>query len=106
MTTIQAKNVNHPDHRENLKAEKYNWIRQAMLAVLPPPESRNGMPFAELEKRVGAYLEENEAPGELFPKPGSVRWYTKAVQLDLEARDEIERLPNRSPIRLRKRGAA
>jgi hypothetical protein len=38
----------------------------------------------------------------LFPKPGSVRWYTKAVQLDLEAKGIIERVPKKSPIRLRK----
>lgn len=103
MTSIQARNVNHPDHRENLKEEKYNWIREAMLAVLPAADNGDGMAFAELEKKVGAYLDEHEAPKALFPKPGSVRWYTKAVQLDLEAREEIERLPNRSPIRLRKR---
>ena len=41
-------------------------------------------------------------PRELFPKPGSVRWYTKAVQLDLEAKGEIERLPDQAPIRLRR----
>jgi hypothetical protein len=31
-----------------------------------------------------------------------VRWYCKSVQLDLEAKGLIERLPKQSPIRLRK----
>lgn len=103
MSIVEAQNVNHPDHRQNLKTEKYNLIRDAMLAVLPSFASGESMAFAELEKKVRAYLEEREVPSSLFPKPGSVRWYTKTVQLDLEARGEIERLPEKSPIRLRKR---
>ena len=102
MSTIRARNVNHPDHRENLKAEKYSIIRQAMLASLPADA---WMPFSELEAKVRAYLNEQETLAELFPKPGSVRWYCKAVQLDLEARGEIERQPKKSPLHLRKRGA-
>lgn len=102
MTTIQAQNVNHPEHRENLKSEKYNLIREAMLASLPGPDSGEGMLFVDLETAVKVYLDKKDVPSELFPKPGSVRWYTKAVQLDLEAKGEIERLPNQSPIRLRK----
>ena len=99
MSTIKARNVNHPDHQENLKAEKYNIIREAMLAVLP---TEDGMLFTDLEQGVAAYLQEKQVPQALFPKAGSVRWYTKTVQLDLEARGEIERLPNQSPIQLRK----
>lgn len=105
MSTIEARNVNHPKHRENLKAEKYNLIREAMLAALPAHDSGEAMTFDELEHKVAAYLKSKDVPGELFPRPGSVRWYTKTVQLDLEARGEIERLPNRSPIRLRRKAA-
>ena len=99
MTSIQARNVNHPEHRENLKAEKYNVIREAMLASL---SSRDWMPFSELEEKVRAWLSDYDVPKALFPKPGSVRWYCKAVQLDLEARREIERQPKKSPLHLRK----
>ncbi len=102
MESIQAQNVNHPDHRQSLNEKKYNLIREAMLASLPSQESGESMPFAALEMSVRTYLEEQDAPLDLFPKPGSVRWYTKTVQLDLEARGEIERLPDQSPIRLRK----
>lgn len=98
MTSIEARNVNHPEHRENLKAEKYHIIREAMLAVLSDIE---WMPFAELEEGVRGYLVNADIPPALFPKPGSVRWYCKAVQLDLEARREIERQPKKSPLHLR-----
>ena len=99
MTIVRARNVNHPHHRENLKAEKYGLIREAMLASL---SHEAWMPFTELEDKVRAWLDGADAPKSLFPKPGSVRWYCKAVQLDLEARGEIERQPKKSPLRLRK----
>lgn len=99
MTSIRARNVNHPDHRENLQADKYHIIREAMLSALPLDD---WMLFSTLEERVRAYLHDKNLPKSLFPKPGSVRWYCKAVQLDLEARGEIERQPKKSPLRLRR----
>ena len=106
MSSIQARNVNHPQHRENLKEEKYTLIRAAMLDALPGPDAdaawQSGMPFSDLEAAVRASLLAQQVPAALFPKPGSVRWYTKTVQLDLEARGIIERLPGVSPLRLRK----
>ncbi len=99
MTSIQARNVNHPDHVENLKAEKYNVIRAAMLSSLSDTEWTS---FADLEARARQYLEDQGVPPSLFPKPGSVRWYCKAVQLDLEVRGEIERQPKKSPLHLRR----
>lgn len=103
MASIEARNVNHPDHRENLNTEKYNLIREAMLAALPTLSSGESLTFTELEQQVQTYLETKNVPAHLFPKPGSVRWYTKAVQLDLEAKGEIERLPDQAPLRLRKK---
>ena len=99
MTSIQARNVNHPDHIEKLKSRKYNVIREAMLAALSRDEWTS---FADLEARVCQYLDHKQVPKSLFPKPGSVRWYCKAVQLDLEARHEIERQPKKSPLHLRR----
>ncbi len=100
MSTVQARNVNHPEHRENLKAEKYGVIREAILSALPEDD---WMSFADLEDAVRARLKDRQVPAQLFPKPGSVRWYCKAVQLDLEARGEIERQPKKSPLHLRRR---
>ena len=39
-------------------------------------------------------------PADLFPKRGSVSWYTKVVQLDLEARGQLCRVPGQTPQRL------
>jgi len=98
MSSLKALNVNHPEHQENLNENKYQIIREAILACL----SRvNELPFSELEDQVRDHLQRNKVSMELFPKPGSVRWYTKAVQLDLEARAEIERVPHQVPLRLR-----
>ena len=99
MTSIQARNVNHPEHRENLKADKYHIIRRAMLESL---SESAWLSFSDLEDRIRAHLIERDVPKSLFPKAGSVRWYAKAVQLDLEARGEIERQPKKSPLHLRK----
>ena len=55
MTSIRARNVNHPDHRENLKAEKYNVIREAMLESL---SDEAWMSFSDLEDKVRAWLSE------------------------------------------------
>jgi hypothetical protein len=98
MSSIQARNVNHPEYQENLNETKYTIVRDAILAVLPD----TGMSFQELEDRVRAHLISQSVSMDLFPKPGSVRWYTKAVQLDLEARGLIERVPGQTPIRLRR----
>ncbi len=103
MASIKAHNVNHPGYQENLKEEKYTIIREAIVAALPENNSRSGMTFPELERKVRAYLEARNVPAALFPRPGSVRWYTKAVQLDLEAREIVERVPDQTPIRLRKK---
>ena len=99
MTSISARNVNHPEHRENLKADKYHIIREAMLRSL---SEEDWLSFHEMEDRVRERLQEQAVPKALFPKPGSVRWYCKAVQLDLEARGIIQRQPRKSPLHLRK----
>jgi len=102
MSSIQAKNVNHPGYREILNETKYTHIRDAILGVLPGRSDRSGMTFADLEVAVRDHLVGHKVPMELFPQPGSIRWYTKVVQLDLEAREMIERVPEQTPLRLRK----
>jgi len=101
MSSIRAKNVNHDGYSEPLNAEKYEHIRDAILTVLAVDSE--GITFSELEGRVADWLREHEIPSTLFTKPGSVRWYVKAVELDLEARELIERVPGVRPLRLRKR---
>ncbi len=99
MSSIKALNVNHPEYQENLNENKYEIIRGAILACF---SKTTELSFSELEDQVRDHLIRNRVSMELFPKPGSVRWYTKAVQLDLEARGEIERVPHQVPLRLRR----
>ena len=101
MGSIEAKNVNHPGHSEPLNEKKYGHIKKAILHVLKSVTPEEGMSFSGLESGVNRFIDQNGIPRELFPKPGSVRWYTKSVQLDLEARDLIERIPGKSPLRFR-----
>jgi len=102
MSSIQARNVNHPNHRETLNRKKYVVVKDAILAALSENSNPEGLEFSQLEEKVGKYLAGQGVPNNMFPKPGSIRWYTKAVQLDLEARNIIERVPNKVPIQLRK----
>jgi len=44
----------------------------------------------------------SRVPKELCAKQGSVSWYTKVVQLDLEASGQIERIPDVTPQRIRR----
>ncbi len=70
--------------------EKCEPIRKAILASVP--RNRTGVSFKELVATVTSRV-----PKELFPKKGSVSWYTKVVQLDLEAKGPVERIPGETP---------
>jgi hypothetical protein len=70
---------------------KYDRVRAAILDVLA---ERGEVPFQPdlarlVEPRLGADWQ------------GNTSWYTTSVKLDLEARGEIERVPGRTPQRLR-----
>ena len=65
MSSIKAKNVNHPEHRENLKLEKYQIIREAILFALPTDQ---WMSFATLEDQVRDYLKNQAGAQGAFPQ--------------------------------------
>lgn len=92
---MKTKNVNKGSSGFPVTSEKYQPIRRAILASLP--RSKAGMTFKELVSSV-----EQKVSKALFPKPGSVSWYTKVVQLDLEANGLIERIPDEKPQRIRR----
>lgn len=75
--------------------EKYQIVQEAVLAMLPA--GGEGMTWAELAEMIAPYL-----PESLFRHAGTVRWYARAVQLDLEAQGVIERVPDSHPLRLRR----
>jgi hypothetical protein len=82
----------HPDGKTgvNIEISKYESIKQAILKRI---EQHGIISFKDLPTAVEANLEE--------PFDGSIGWYTVSVKLDLEARGVIERIPGRSPQRIR-----
>jgi hypothetical protein len=91
-----SKNINGRGF--HVTAEKYEPMRRAMLASLQ--RGGPGITFAELVKRIAARVKRQK---HLFSHIGSVMWYAKVVQLDLEKRGAIERVPGSAPIRLRRK---
>ena len=80
-----------------LTTEKYNCIRKVILSHLS--SSQKGLKFTELVARIRREVGDKK---DLFPKAGSVMWYTKVVRLDLEKRGLIERVPGAIPQQLRR----
>ena len=92
---MKTKNVNPGSRGFAVTTEKYDPICKAILASVP--RNKEGMSFKELVASVSG-----QVPKALFPKRGSVAWYTKVVQLDLEANGRIERIPGATPQRVRR----
>ena len=92
---MKTKNVNKRTGGFAVTAEKYESIRKAILAAVP--RNKEGVSFKELVESVAGRV-----PNALFPKRGSVSWYTKVVQLDLEAKGQIERISGVTPQRVRR----
>jgi len=92
---MRTVNINKGSVGFAVTAAKYEPIRAAILASVP--RSGPGITFKELVACVSARV-----PAKLFPKKGSVSWYTKVVQLDLEAKGQLCRVPDQTPQRLRR----
>jgi hypothetical protein len=82
----------HPQGKSgvNISKAKYDTISRAIQDSLRTHQS---MTFKEVTEEVRSKLEGSF--------DGSVSWYVTTVKLDLEARGVIERIPNKSPQRLR-----
>lgn len=74
--------------------KKFDQMREAILRIVATGEG--GVYFKDLSGAVESYL----GP-EKIQALGSVGWYTTVVKLDLEARAEIERVPDCSPQKIR-----
>ena len=82
----------HPQGKSgvNITRERYDAVRDAILCSL---RDHGDMTFRGLTEDVRRRLE-----GRF---DGSVSWYVTTVKLDLEARGTIERIPKKTPQRLR-----
>lgn len=81
---VLVENVNNPGKSRPVDAAKYQAMRRALLKVLPP--RKPGFNQAEMFRAVLAHL-----PADLFPGGATAGWWTKTVQLDLEAKGKITR---------------
>ena len=91
---IEVENVNHPGRVKRLQADMYEAMRRAFLKILP--KTLPGLTAEEIQERVIAHL-----PEELFPGGAKAGWWTKTVQLDLEAKGVVAREKTK-PLRFRK----
>jgi len=82
----------HPQGKQgvNIDKAKYDSMKKAIIGVVSAQE---GITFADLNTAVAEQLEGNFE--------GSIGWYLTTVKLDLEARNIIERIPDKSPQQLR-----
>ena len=76
-----------------VNAAKYEAVRAAILAALP--SEGNGLTWNQMVDTIA-----RQVPPGMFAHLGSVRWYAKTVQADLEAHGQIVRVPNSRPWRL------
>ena len=81
---IAVQNVNMPGHTRRVNRRKYEAMHSALLTVLPanPP----GLTQQEMVDAVRSKL-----PETIFPGGSKITWWTKAVQLDLEAKGIVVR---------------
>lgn len=91
---LRLKNINHPGRLKLVDAEIYEAMKRALLKAIP--RTSPGLTVAEMERRALAHL-----PEKLFPSSAKSGWWTKTVQLDLEARGILARI-NTKPLRLRR----
>jgi hypothetical protein len=91
---IAVENVNQPGTTTNVDAVKYAAARTALLAALP--KKGPGLTAAEMLDAVVERL-----PLDLFPGGEKAGWWTKCVQLDLEAKGLVVR-DGGKPLRWRR----
>jgi carbonic anhydrase len=88
---VTVENVNHPGRTHTVDGRKYRAVRDALLAALPA--GAPGLTQSEMVEGVARLLPQN-----LFPGGEKAGWWSKTVQLDLEAKGVIVREPSR-PLR-------
>ncbi|MDK1384254.1 hypothetical protein QN224_02395 [Sinorhizobium sp. 8-89] len=91
---IIVENIIRPGKTNSVDAERYAAMKAALLTVIPAEVP--GLTLAEIRERIFAHLSD-----EKFPDGKGVSWWSKTVQLDLEAKGVIAR-EKTSPIRLHK----
>ena len=81
---IEIENVNTPGRKTNVNAVKYREMKSSLLKVLPTKSP--GLTHKEILIAVRKILSEN-----IFPGGETSEWWSKTVQLDLEAKNILVR---------------
>lgn len=89
---IEVENGNVAGYVTRVDAIKYAVMKSALLKIVPkkPP----GITQTEMRQAVLTYLPEDE-----FPGGAKADWWSKCVQLDLEAKGTIKRDRASKPLR-------
>ena len=89
---VEVKNANVPGWTGKVDAAKYLAMKTALLQILP--KQAPGLTQTEMRNKVIFHL-----PQHLFPNGAKSDWWSKCVQLDLEAKGIIERERAAKPLR-------
>lgn len=90
-SSIEVQTINVPGSARRVNQEKYQFIKNVMLSILP--SSSPGLTQKEMLEII-----RKESAGSLFPGGERSGWWAKIVQLDLEAKKIIIR-ENTKPLR-------
>ncbi|MEM6291629.1 MAG: hypothetical protein AAGA54_10200 [Myxococcota bacterium] len=93
-------NANKPNYSEafTIEAKQYAALRTCILEAVDAMADDDGQ---TLLKDVVAAVQDTLGADPLFPK-GRMTNYTRYTKTDLEARGELERVPGKSPQRVRR----
>jgi hypothetical protein len=92
---VLVESVNIPGRTQSVDATMYNDMKRAFLVLLP--RSAPGLTQTEIRKMILPELSQT-----LFPHGAKADWWSKLVQLDLEAKGIVVREPGK-PLRWHRR---
>lgn len=82
---VGVENINVPGYTTRVDKKKYLAIKNSMMKVLP--ERPPGLNQNQIKEIITSMV-----PEKLFPNGEKVGWWSKTIQLDLEAKGVIKRL--------------
>lgn len=89
---VVVESILSPGRTFTVDAKKYAAMKRALLKVLP--RKAPGLTQSEMWDAVLVHLPESE-----FPGGAKAGWWTKCVQLDLEAKGVVVRETSAKPLR-------
>ena len=88
---VEIENVNCPGRTSNVNSLKYEAMKKALLKVVP--KKQPGITQRQMFDAILPHL-----PQDMWPNGEKSGWWAKTVQLDLEAKNVLQRT-NGKPLR-------